>query len=142
MRVFRDVEKGKPWNAVHDDKFRRINRLMSRDQWLDVELPIDRLIATQKTVNPDFAESAARWIPDGHGLPAVVKYDGRYYVTDGHHRLAASGERGERTSRVRLFDGDNNTQTEFPLLDARPNERVRLTDADRALLAELFSPIT
>lgn len=76
--------------------------------WKLAVVPIHRLIATQAYVNADFrqaAEAASRK-DDGMALPAVVQYDGRLYITDGHHRLFRGGHDGRYFASVRLFDLD------------------------------------
>lgn len=106
--VMRDVEPGAITRGS-DKQFNRLyNSAVNEQDWTEVELPIRSMIATQKTVNPDFVESAARRSAepdDGFKLPAVVKKDGKYYVTDGHHRLTATADQAD-TARVRLIDMD------------------------------------
>ena len=104
------------------------NRLMERGDWravtratetgegiANVELPIRSLNATQKAVNPDFANVLPRG--DAADAPFVIKKNGQYFVQDGHHRLTAASEKGQQTAKVRLVDLDGTTQTQFPLLD-------------------------
>ena len=115
-RVFHDVT-GKPFNS---DRMtvRRLNRMIDEDDHLLVELPIRIMRATQARVNEDFQEAAARHSRgDDRDLPAVVKHEGTYYVTDGHHRLVCRHHEGHHSARVRLFDLDGDTQTDMPLID-------------------------
>ena len=113
--TFRDVAS-KAYFA--DPKATRLlNRMMDQGGFHRVEIPIARLIATQPYVNPDFRDAAKKIKGDGFDLPAVVKYDGRYYVADGHHRLMSAAVEGKACSPVRLYDLDGDTQLDFPLLD-------------------------
>lgn len=113
--VFRDVT-GKPFYA---DRYavRLLNCLFRTGEFLTVKLPIFRLNATQTDVSSDFREAPRRYHGAHDRLPAVVKYDGRYYIVDGHHRLMATADAGATTAAVRLYDLDGDTQQDFPLLD-------------------------
>lgn len=113
--VFQDVT-GKPFNNDRT-AVRRLNKMLDEGDCLLVALPIARLNATQAEVNGDFREAARKRLGDGYDLPAVVKYKGRYYVTDGHHRLMGAAAEGKSSAPVRLFDLDGDTQLDFPLLD-------------------------
>lgn len=104
--VFHDV-RGKSWYS-DQNAIRALNRMMDAQIWQQAVVPIHRLIATQAYVNADFrqaAEAASRK-DDGMALPAVVQYDGRLYITDGHHRLFRDGHDGRYFASVRLFDLD------------------------------------
>lgn len=114
--IFRDVT-AKPFNC-DKSAIRQLNRLIDTQDHLEVELPIALLYATQPRVNKDYQEAAQRHCPKNpYSLPAVVKYLGFYYVTDGHHRLVAWHYSGHVCAKVRLFDLDGDTQTDMPLLD-------------------------
>lgn len=118
--VFMDVA-GKPFNADRT-AVRLLNRMMAAEDHLIVRLPISRMIATQDSVNDDFRGSARQVREDGFDLPCVVKYNGRYYVTDGHHRLMDLAADGISSPEVRLYDLDGDTQLNFPLLDGLDDE--------------------
>ena len=114
--IFHDVT-GKPFNCDRD-AVRRLGRMIDTQDHIEVVLPIQILRATQPRVNKDYDEAAARHRPEcPYRLPAVVKYQGLYYVTDGHHRLVAVHMAGSTTAMVRLFDLDGDTQTDMPLID-------------------------
>lgn len=118
--VFMDVS-GKPFNADRT-AVRLLNRMMAAEDHLIVRLPISRMIATQDSVNHDFRGSSRQVRDDGCDLPCVVKYNGRYYVTDGHHRLMDLAADGISSPEVRLYDLDGDTQLNFPLLDGLDDE--------------------
>ena len=104
--AFHDVS-GKPWYS-DKEAIRALNRMLDAQTWQETVVPIHRLIATQAYVNADFrqaAEAASRK-DDGMALPAVVQYDGRLYITDGHHRLFRDSRDGRYVASVRLFDLD------------------------------------
>jgi hypothetical protein len=113
--IFMDVT-GKPFNADRAAT-RLLNRMMDAGEYLVVRLPILRIIATQEFVNSDFREAARRSRGDENDLPCVVKYNGRFYATDGHHRLMDAASDGASSAPLRLYDLDGNTQLDFPLLD-------------------------
>lgn len=105
--IFKDVAHPK----MDPGDWRMVNYL--KNEPLEVELPIRSMYATQKTVNPDFAQP----LSNNRELPFVIKKDGKYFVQDGHHRLTAASEGGSETAKVRMVDIDGTTQTDFPLLD-------------------------
>jgi len=114
--IFHDVT-GKPFNADRAAT-RHLNRLMDKNRYITADLPIHILRATQPRVNRDYAKAARRYSKQSAGfLPAVVKYQGIFYVTDGHHRIVARHAEGNPCVKVRLFDLDEDTQTDMPLID-------------------------
>lgn len=125
--VFHDVA-GKPFNGDRAAT-RRLNQLMAGGAYLTVALPVDRLNATQAEVNGDYLMAPDRYAGAGDALPAVVKYQGRYYVTDGHHRLMAAAHHGIAAPAVRLYDLDGDTVVEFPLLDGLASAEDDVTQA-------------
>lgn len=113
--VFRDVT-GKPFNA-RTASIRLLNRLRKIDGYLVVTLPIARLNATQSQVNGDCQKAAERYLEHSEDrFPAAVKYQSQFYIVDGHHRIVATFLAGGKDATVRLYDLDQNTQTDFPLL--------------------------
>lgn len=114
--VFRDVKA--PHNEMAKGDWRAVTNAADEGRVMNVELPIRSMYATQKSVNPDFAEAATTAVRgDSKDLPFVIKKNGQYFVQDGHHRLTAAAERGSQTASVRLVDLDGTTQTQFPLID-------------------------
>lgn len=114
--TFRDVT-GKPFNG-DTGATRLLNALTRERRFLVATLPIALLNATQDVVNADFPDSAERYRGCDDADPAVVKYRGLFYVTDGHHRIMSAAADGMTTIQVRLYDLDGDTQTDFPLLEA------------------------
>jgi hypothetical protein len=125
--TFRDMRK--PDLSREDNK--RLQSMFDRTAWQEVELPISRMIATQPTVNADFAVTRSS---EGR-LPTVVQKNNELFVRDGHHRLVKAAEAGNTKARVALLNLDPRTET--PLLDYR--KPPPWTAADDALLAELMS---
>lgn len=106
---FRDVTS-KPFNADRSATI-LLNRMLDTQDYDEATVPIRRLIATQHSVNDDFATAHHRHAPDSpFRLPAVVRYQGSLYIIDGHHRIVADAMKGESYVIVRLFDldGDEN----------------------------------
>ena len=128
--TFRDVRK--PKLSGNDNK--RVQSAFDKVQWQEAELPINRMIATQSNVNPDFNTTTS----SQDLMPTVVKKDGELFVRDGHHRLTKMAESGNSNAKVALIDLDQ--RTDAPLLDydARANT---FTGADQDLLDELFSDL-
>jgi hypothetical protein len=109
--TFRDV--GHPNKVMGRGDWRFYNQNMEKGNWLDVELPIRSMTATQEKVNPDFMAP----VSTNPKPPMVLKKDGKYYIQDGHHRLTKAAQEGKQVAPVRLIDVDGTTQTDFPLLD-------------------------
>ena len=71
------------------------NRAMS-----NVKVRLDKLVATQNHLDPaKVADIASK--PAGGTPPIVHQFKGRYYVGDGHHRVAGAIERGDTHIRVK-----------------------------------------
>lgn len=142
QNIFRDVT-GKPFNA--DQKAtKRLNRMMANNSYIDVKLPTNRINATQESVHPGFAENTANRYLEGAGgveAPAVVKYKGQYYATDGHHRITTAAVRDGKDVRVRLYDLDGTTDTSTPLLDFNPKKHEHNKKEIDALYAALFDEL-
>lgn len=114
-RHFWDVVR-KPFNADRNAII-SLNRMIDDQDHREVVVPIHRLFATQRSVNEDFAAVKDRYLSDDHyARPAVVRYQGCLYVTDGHHRITDEAISGHRYTKVRLFDLDD-TWEPAPLLD-------------------------
>lgn len=108
--------------------YRPINNYMGRGDWRrveqtdsrEVEVPIRRLYAGQKTVSPDFMSVPDRPVygpGNPKATPFVIRKGGNMYLQDGHHRLTAAAQQGKQTARVRLVDLDNEVPPDAPLLD-------------------------
>jgi len=114
--TFRDVT-AKPFNGDRS-ALRILNQKIATEDHHVVSLPVHRLNATQPHVNDNYRMVPYRYLAgDEKCLPAVVKYEGHFYVVDGHHRIMERVSVGQAIVRVRLFDLDGDTKTEFPLLD-------------------------
>lgn len=62
---------------------------------------LDKLVPTQSTWDQAKVDSiAARGADDGTD-PLVHRFGDKYFVGDGHHRVAAAIQRGDRTIRVK-----------------------------------------
>jgi ParB-like chromosome segregation protein Spo0J len=63
---------------------------------------LDKIVATQRKLDPakvkDIASKPAEEISTD---PVVHPLGGKYYVSDGHHRVAGAIERGDTTIKVR-----------------------------------------
>lgn len=114
--TFKDVAF--PHKHMEPGDWRKVTRATETGEGIQrVELPIRALNATQKAVNPDFANKISAGKNDA---PFVIKKNGQYYVQDGHHDLVAAADRGQQTAKVRLVDLDP------PTVD--PNQMRLLSD--------------
>jgi hypothetical protein len=115
--IFYDITR-KPFYKDMD-AIRLLNYLMEQPQRPSVILPIAKLNATQTHVNDDYDRVFTRYKPcDKDVHPAVVKYQSKFYVVDGHHRIYAQYRYGKKVVEVGLLDLDRNTQFDMPLLGA------------------------
>jgi hypothetical protein len=110
--TFKDVAH--PHKIMEKGDWARVNRARDNQDWMEVDVPIRSLNATQENVNPDFANRISK---DNTEAPFVIKKNGQFYVQDGHHRLVAEAASGKQVARVRLVDLDGTTETNFPLLE-------------------------
>lgn len=115
-KIFYDIQR-KPYNSCRKS-IRLLNQKMAENSYLKIDLPITKLIATQKTVNPDFETIDQRYLTgDDQRLPFVVKYGSSFYVSDGHHRIVFAHHKGARIVKVRLFDLDGDVEVKLPILE-------------------------
>lgn len=62
---------------------------------------LDKIVATQGKLDPAKVQSIAQRGADDGTDPVVAPHRGRYYVLDGHHRVAGAIERGDSKIKVR-----------------------------------------
>lgn len=63
---------------------------------------LDKIVATQRTLDAEKVKDIAAKDPsDIDTDPIVHAHQGRYFVSDGHHRVAGAIERGDKYIRVR-----------------------------------------
>jgi len=72
------------------------------------DLPLDKMVVTQKFVNTDkIAEGRARGNAAFGDMPIdAVKFQGKHYVMNGHHRAVTAAMNGDKTMRARVLDLD------------------------------------
>lgn len=63
---------------------------------------LDKVDATQMKLDHAKVMSIAQRGADDGTLPIVHKFNGRYKVGDGHHRIGAAIERGDTKIKVRV----------------------------------------
>jgi len=75
--------------------------LTDPDTLEETEVPLAGLYAMQNRIDPAKVDSirASGGVAD---LPTVVRYNGKNYIADGHHRLAAAWLDGAETAKVRM----------------------------------------
>jgi ParB-like chromosome segregation protein Spo0J len=62
---------------------------------------LDKVVATQHKLDQAKVQDIARNPPSNENDPIVHAYKGKYYLADGHHRVAGAIERGDTHIRVR-----------------------------------------
>jgi len=113
----------KDYKPIHNEMGKGDWRRADQLDTTEVELPIRSLFASQKTVNPDFADVPNKPIygpSNPKATPYAIKKNGQYYLQDGHHRLTALADQGKQTAKVRVVDLDEGPPVETPLLDWTP----------------------
>ena len=96
-----------PDNSLTERKHRDEMQKRVAEGRFDVQqVPLKGLVPTQDVISDQF-----RGVPEKGGmhgkLPLVVKFKGVSYIEDGHHRLAAAAERGDKTVEARVVDLDS-----------------------------------
>lgn len=76
--------------------------LTDQDKLDEKEVPLSSLTAMQDRVDPK--KVAAMTDAKPGKLPLVVQHNGRNYIADGHHRLAAQWLAGETKAKVKIKD--------------------------------------
>jgi len=66
-----------------------------------VTVRLDKVVSTQNHLDPAKVSDIASK-PAGGTPPIVHQFNGRYYVGDGHHRVAGAIERGDTKIKVKL----------------------------------------
>lgn len=75
--------------------------LTDPEQLEETEVPLAGLYAMQNRVDPEKVE-AIRANGASDSLPVVVRYNGKHYIADGHHRLTAQWLDGKETAKVKI----------------------------------------
>jgi hypothetical protein len=111
--VFKDVKNPNLTPAQN----KAISHAIDAGRYVEAELPIRSMYATQPHVNADFATPVSS---NRGNLPVVQRIGDEFYVRDGHHRLTKLATEGAETAKVNLVDPWERTPTEMPLLDWKP----------------------
>lgn len=98
---FREIDVSRPYEPMG----------MSTEKWGDVEIrevELDDLIGGQYELSANRVAYSARDIYNAdHGgdqYPLVVMHEGRPYLEDGHHRVAAAKSLGMDTIKARVYE--------------------------------------
>ena len=90
-------------------------------------IPLDQVVATQDWVFPATAYDYSRRDADQYTPPIALHLNGRFYLTDGHHRSTGAWANGERTILARVAEVDPQRLATQPVprtLEARLGERA------------------
>lgn len=92
-------EDGRPWGEAD-----LLVALWKLAPWQTVRL--DELVLTQDKLNAETLFAAVRGKTPGGGdpLPHLVRWKGRLFVSDGHHRIALAIIRGAETIDARILE--------------------------------------
>lgn len=121
-------------------------RLFSQSYLGVRSIPVDRIVGTvdrsqefDREFLPRRPEMRDRWerversFPDGHFPPIqVYEVDGRYFLVDGHHRVAIARQRG-----IESVDAEvTQIRTRFPLPEDADIPRIIHTEQERLFMEE------
>jgi hypothetical protein len=87
-----------------DQKPRYYGALTDRSKLPDKTFDLSSLVATQNRVDPGKVESMAQSGVVAATPPLVMRHNGRDYIADGHHRLAAEWLQGNDTAQAKFID--------------------------------------
>jgi len=105
-----------------------------REKEQEVEIPISMLVPLQKTVTKDRLERAAQ---NASPKPvSVFHYNDKYYLIDGHHRVAGDSSVGKKRVGANLFHLPEKIAAGSYVLDAALIEAVMKMEEIRAAAEE------
>ena len=97
--------------GVHDPMTMDVKQYMDARKALfakqpEENLPLHEFVVTQKTVNLEKIAEGVKKGPDAYGHMPIdaVRYQGKNYIMNGHHRVVSAAARGDRTIPARVLD--------------------------------------
>lgn len=78
--------------------------LTDSDKLPEADVKLDELHAMQDRVDPDKVDAMRENGVAGGKLPVVVQHNGKKYIADGHHRLAAQWLDGAEDAKAKFLD--------------------------------------
>lgn len=97
--------EGNVLGTLREDQVPRFFGALTDSENLPVKpVNLSDLTAMQNRVDSEKVSAIAASGNPGGKLPVVVAHNGRQYIADGHHRLAAQWLNGEKTADVRFKD--------------------------------------
>lgn len=129
LKEIMETEEHPPQGTVHIDPERNPTSVR--------EVPADRLVATQRSVTKSGVERNF----DKKEVPKVTHHEGKYYIDDGHHRVAGEILAGHKTVKVAIFRRNLKKSLYFQHRQAVIDLRCKGM-ADRQIRPMLKSPQT
>lgn len=106
------------------------------------KVKLSELTAMQNRVDTGKVEALAEnGAAGGSKLPVVVQHDGRLWIADGHHRLAAAWLRGEETAEVRFKDLEPETNVMKALAIVKTDDEQRMVYGWASVITEKGKPV-
>jgi uncharacterized ParB-like nuclease family protein len=87
----------------------KLHQLEEAGKYKVQDVPISKMVPTQTHLNPDAVASYKESIQAGELQESInlVKSEGKYYVYDGHHRIAAAEASGKTHVTAHVFTKRN-----------------------------------
>ena len=102
-----------PIESINRFGFERLERHKAGEEWTEPtegfeQITLSELNPTQKSVSPNIIHNYMKKLRSGDKMrtPEVEKHGGKYYINQGHHRLAAAMGSGMTKLRVRVRNFD------------------------------------
>jgi Putative phage serine protease XkdF/ParB-like nuclease domain len=133
-------------SMLHPEQMRRfLGALTNQNDQEDKTVGINTLIGLQPRVDPDKIEAMGRKLEQGRTnkadlkKPLIVRWGGKNYLADGHHRAAAHWLAGAKSLDVKFCDlsGDDDELNKEWLLEGEFHK----VDIDRQLLFGVASTV-
>ena len=107
----------------------QISHLKEQGKFKTQDVAIDKLIPTQTKLDPETVEKYKQDKPSEREPVNVVKSGGKFYLYDGHHRVAAAAANGEIKVQAHVFTAKGDQRALCPACDSGDCVRHQLSIA-------------